>query len=77
MSRLVYCYTCNVQHPLEEMRQVLTGKGKRWRCIRTIEGARQAQVNRQAFGVQTTAKNKADASAKARRMVNPEFESRS
>jgi hypothetical protein len=77
MTKQVYCYTCNVQHPVEEMRRVLAGKGKRWRCIRTIEGARQAQVKRQEFGVQTTAKNKADASAKARRLVNPELESRS
>jgi hypothetical protein len=76
MSKLVYCYTCNAQHPMEEMRQILTGKGRRWRCVRTIEGARQAQVKRQEFGVQTTAKNKADASAKTRRMVNPELESR-
>jgi hypothetical protein len=55
-----YCYICNVHHSKEEMRQIMTGRGKRWRCIKTIEAARMASSKRQEFGAQTTASNKAD-----------------
>lgn len=55
-----YCYTCNVHHPREEMRQIMTGRGKRWRCIKTIEASRMASDKRQAFGARTTANNKSD-----------------
>jgi hypothetical protein len=41
------------------MRQVMTKKGMRWRCIKTIEAARQTPDKRQAFGAQTTANKKA------------------
>ena len=67
MSRSIYCYTCNVQHPIEEMRQIVTKKGIRWRCIKTIEAARLARDKRQEFGARTTAKNRADAQAKGRK----------
>jgi hypothetical protein len=55
-----YCYTCNVHHPVEEMRQIMTGRGKRWRCIKTIEASRMESAKRQEFGARTTANNKAD-----------------
>jgi hypothetical protein len=61
MSKTAYCYTCNAHHPMEEMRQVMTGKGMRWRCITTIKAARQALAKRQEFGAQTTSSNKSDA----------------
>ena len=63
MSRLAFCYTCQAHHPIEDMRRVVTGGGLRWRCVRTIEAARQAREKRQQFGAQTTANNKADAKA--------------
>lgn len=64
MSKNTYCYTCNAQHPIEEMRQVVTKKGTRWRCINTIKAAGQALAKRQTFGVQTTAKNKTEAKSR-------------
>jgi len=60
MPKAAYCYTCNVHHPMEEMRQIMTGRGKRWRCIKTIEASRMDSATRQAFGTQTTANKKAD-----------------
>ena len=66
MSKTAYCYICNVQHPLEEMRQILTARGIRWRCINTIKAARQAFAKRQEFGAQTTAKNKSAAKTKVK-----------
>ena len=58
MSKTAYCYTCGGHHPLEEMRQIITSNGMRWRCIKTIEASRQARAKRQDFGAQMTAKNK-------------------
>ena len=77
MSKLVHCYTCNVQHPVEEMRQVETKRGMRWRCIKTIVAARRARDKRQEFGALTTAKNSADARARLRRLINPELDANS
>jgi hypothetical protein len=59
MSKLAYCHTCQTYHPIETMRQVMTKKGMRWRCIKTIDAARQTPDKRQAFGAQTTANKKA------------------
>lgn len=64
MSKTAYCYTCNAHHPIEEMRQVVTSKGVRWRCIDTIKAAQQALAQRQEFGAQTTANNKSGAKTK-------------
>jgi hypothetical protein len=72
MSETAYCYTCAVHHPIEEMRQILTKAGKRWRCVRSIELAKQPGAAREAFGQNTTANNKADMQVKKSRMVNPE-----
>ena len=64
MSNTAYCHTCNARHPREEMRQVTTKNGVRWRCINTIKAARQALAKRQAFGAQTTANNRSDTRSK-------------
>ena len=72
MTETAFCYTCAVHHPIDEMRQILTKNGKRWRCIKSIELAKQVGAAREAFGQQTTATNKAEAQAKMRRMANPE-----
>jgi len=58
LSNTAYCYTCGIHHPLEEMRQIITSNGIRWRCIKTIEASRQARAKRQEFGAQMSAKNK-------------------
>jgi hypothetical protein len=72
MSETAYCYHCGTHHPKEEMRQVSTKGGKRWRCIRSIEASRQGLAEREAFGRTITANNKADAQVKKSRMTNPE-----
>jgi hypothetical protein len=72
MSETAFCYHCGTHHPIEEMRQILTKSGKRWRCIKSIELTKQGGAKREAFGRQTTATNKADTQAKMRRMPNPE-----
>jgi hypothetical protein len=69
MSKTAYCYTCNAQHPLEEMRQVMTTRGARWRCISSINAARQAVARRQEFGARTTANNKSDAQTRGRSLA--------
>ena len=72
MTKSAFCYTCAVHHPIAEMRQIPTKIGKRWRCIRSIELAKQTGAAREAFGQKTTANNKAEAQSKISRLTNPE-----
>lgn len=71
MSDTAYCYHCQRHHPKEEMRQIETKTGKRWRCIKSIEATKGGRLAREAFGRQTTDANKAEAKSKAR-LVNAE-----
>lgn len=66
MSATVYCYHCATHHPQEQMRQISTKGGKRWRCIKSIEATKRSVAEREAFGRQMTAINKAEAQSKAR-----------
>lgn len=61
-----YCYHCGSHHPLEEMRQLATKNGKRWRCIKSIEAAKATQQNRDAFGQKVSAINRAEAENRAK-----------
>jgi hypothetical protein len=72
MSEKLYCYHCRTYHPKEEMRQIDTKGGKRWRCIKSIEATKQGKEARAAFGRQTSEINKAEARAKLRMLTNPE-----
>lgn len=69
MTETAYCYHCGTHHPKSEMRQIETKGGKRWRCIKSILASRQGRAEREAFGRQTTAINKAEAQAKKARMT--------
>ena len=40
------------------MRRILTKGGKRWRCIKSIEGAKAEIAERDTFGKEITAINK-------------------
>jgi hypothetical protein len=61
-----YCYHCGTHHPIEEMRAIPTkGGGKRMRCIKSIEAAKKAIADRDAFGKEITAMNKAENKKKA------------
>ena len=72
MSENLFCYHCRIPHPKEEMRQIDTKGGKRWRCIKSIEATKRGMESREAFGRQQTAINKAEAQAKLRILSNPE-----
>lgn len=64
VSPTAYCYHCGISHPKEEMRQIFTKGSKRWRCIKSIEAAKNDRAVRDAFGRQVTAINKAEAQSK-------------
>ena len=50
MSTTIYCYHCRTSHPKEDMRQVVTKTGKRWRCIHSIRAAKVGQHRLQITG---------------------------
>ena len=58
MSETAFCYYCRARHPVEVMRRILTKGGKRWRCIKSIEGAKAEIADRDTFGKEITAINK-------------------
>lgn len=66
LPQTAYCYHCVKHHPVEEMRQLVTKTGKRWRCLKSIEAAKQNREAREAFGRGVTEINKAEAQAKLR-----------
>jgi hypothetical protein len=39
-----FCYHCGAHHPVEEMRQIETRAGKRWRCIRSIKATQKTAL---------------------------------
>ena len=65
-----YCYHCGRHHPIEEMRQLVTKTGKRWRCIKSIEATKAGRETRDAFGKRVTADNKSQCQSKARITLN-------
>ncbi|HEX5392273.1 MAG TPA: hypothetical protein VFW68_03275 [Rhodocyclaceae bacterium] len=75
MSDTIYCYHCRTRHPKEEMRQVATKGVKRWRCKKSILGARKSAEERAAYGQEITNANKAVARSRARLKSLASFES--
>lgn len=67
-----YCYHCGIHHPIEEMRQLATKTGKRWRCIKSIEATKRSAAERDCFGQRVSAINKAENQSKARLGLNAE-----
>lgn len=68
----IYCYHCGSHHPREEMRQIETKGGKRWRCIKSINATKKSSVERDAFGKTVTTINKAELQARIRARLNAE-----
>jgi hypothetical protein len=56
----VYGYRCGRHHPREEMRQIETKGGKKWRCIRSIQVIKKSSAQRDAFGKTATSINRAE-----------------
>lgn len=73
MSDTLYCYHCGRHHPKEEMRQIESKAGKKWRCIKSIVASKQGRKEREAFGRQTTAINSAEQRAKTAARTKPEL----
>jgi len=66
MTKTAYCYHCGKHHPVEEMRQIETKVGKKWRCLKSIKATKAGTAQRDAFGRRVTEINKAEAQAKLR-----------
>ena len=71
MASTVYCYHCKAAHPREDMRVIVITKGKRWRCVHSIEAAKAKIDVRDAFGRKVSEKNRLEAQAKNRIRSNP------
>jgi hypothetical protein len=70
MSTTRYCYHCGKSHPEEEMRQIKTGAGMKWRCIKSIQAVKKTSSERDAFGKQITAINAKVQSTKAKARIS-------
>lgn len=69
MNENVFCYACRTHHSREQMRPFVTRQGTRWRCLQSIQAARRAIDERDAFGRQQTLLNRETALAVARRSI--------
>jgi hypothetical protein len=65
MKEVKFCYCCRVHHPIEQMRLFPTRQGDRWRCLNSIAAAGRPNGERDEFGKQQTAINRAAASRSA------------
>lgn len=74
MSDTIYCYHCRTRHPKEEMRQVESKGIKRWRCKKSILGAKKSAAERAAYGQEITNANKALARSRAKLKSLASFE---
>lgn len=61
MTATVFCYHCRTYHPKEEVRQVATKAGKRWRCHKSIAATKAGAAEREAFGQRVSELNRATA----------------
>ncbi|WP_374242430.1 hypothetical protein [Zoogloea sp.] len=69
MMNKIYCYHCMTYHLPENMRQIMTRTGLRWRCIRSIEAARNTAAERDAFGARQTELNRSRSLAEQERFL--------
>jgi hypothetical protein len=67
---LRYCYHCRRAHPEDEMRLVPGRNGSRWRCLETLKAASLSREQREAFGRQTSAANRAESQRKIESLNN-------
>lgn len=59
-TQSIYCYHCGRPHPRQEMRQIETKGGRKWRCIKSIEATKRNVTQRDAFGKEVTTINRAE-----------------
>jgi hypothetical protein len=72
MPQTIYCYHCGRRHPREEMRQIETKTGKKWRCIKSIQATKLSITQRDAFGKSITTNKKAENQARIKAGVRVE-----
>jgi hypothetical protein len=65
-----YCYHCRRTHPENEMRLVPGRNGSRWRCLQTLKATSLSREQREAFGRQTSAINRAESQRKIESLNN-------
>ncbi len=66
MAETLFCYHCRMHHPKEDMRAIVTKAGKRYRCLKSIEATKKGREERDAYGREVTAMNRAEAQSRAR-----------
>lgn len=71
-SETIYCYHCGRHHPREEMRQIETKGGKKWRCIKSIEATKKSSAQRDAFGKTVSAINTSENMARVNSRLHAE-----
>jgi len=59
-TETIYCYHCGRHHPANEMRQIETKGGKKWRCIQSIQATKKSSAQRDAFGKTVTMSNRSE-----------------
>ena len=72
MSDTHFCYHCARHHPSEEMRQIETKGGRKWRCIKSIQATKKDVAQRDAFGKTITAVNSAVARSRIEARLHAE-----
>ena len=71
-TETVYCYHCGRHHPRQEMRQIETKNGKKWRCIQSIEATKKSAAQRDAFGKSITDINASENQSRTQSRLNVE-----
>ena len=71
-SETIYCCHCGRHHPREEMRQIETKGGKKWRCIKSIEATKKSSAQRDAFGKTVSAINTSENQARIKAKLHAE-----
>lgn len=63
-----HCYHCGIPHDVAEMRRGATATGMRWRCLKSIDAARQPRQVREDAGIKRSAENRAESRRRAEYM---------
>jgi hypothetical protein len=71
-TETIYCYHCTRHHPRQDMRQIETKGGKKWRCIQSIQATKKTSAQRDAFGKTVSAINSSENQARIKARLHAE-----
>jgi hypothetical protein len=71
-TETIYCYHCGRHHPANEMRQIASKTGKKWRCIQSIQATKKSAAQRDAFGKTVSAMNSSENQARVKSRLSEE-----